>query len=300
MTSFDVTSNKNKATWNVLPLDTRLYWMLDAEKEFFKVHTGIQDDEELKQHVLETQRLAYAVVPYPCIRLFSFLRFNATRCTAYQQALMLGKRRPDAIFLDVGAGFGNDVRKLIADGYPTDNIVATDLHQGLWNAGHDLFKSNAKMLPVTFVPGDIFELTAAIEKAPPSNRPELVSLRSLVPLKGHISVIYAAHFFHLFNEHRGKELAERFAHLLSHEAGSVIFGLHLGAPEAILQTTPAGTMFCHSPTTWKSMWRSVFPSESVKVEAEVVKGHQNMAKAYAGSIEDPTKIWLLVWSVERL
>ncbi|KAF8586449.1 acetyl-CoA synthetase-like protein [Ramaria rubella] len=79
---------------------------------------------------------------------------------------------------------------------------------------------------------------------------------------------------------------------------SVIFGLHLGAPEAILQTTPAGTMFCPSPTTWKTMWQSMFPSESVKVEAEVVKGHQNMAKAYAGSIEDPTKIWLLMWSIE--
>ncbi|KAF8580159.1 AMP-binding-domain-containing protein [Ramaria rubella] len=82
-------------------------------------------------------------------------------------------------------------------------------------------------------------------------------------------------------------------------SGSVIFGLHLGVPEAILQTTPAGMMFFPSPTTWKMMWRSVFPSESVKVEAEVVKGHQNMAKAYAGSIEDPTKIWLLMWSIER-
>ncbi|KAF8578864.1 AMP-binding-domain-containing protein [Ramaria rubella] len=107
------------------------------------------------------------------------------------------------------------------------------------------------------------------------------------------------HFFHLLNEQCGKELSERFAHLLSHEAGSVIFGLHLGAPEAILQTTPAGTMFFPSPTTWKMMWQSVFPSESVKVEAEVVKGHQNMAKAYAGSIEDPMKIWLLMWSIER-
>jgi hypothetical protein len=79
----------------------------------------------------------------------------------------------------------------------------------------------------------------------------------------------------------------------------MMFGLHLGAPEAVLQTTPAGTMFCHSPDSWKKMWRSVFASETVKVEAEVVKGHQNMAKAYAGSAEETPKIWLLMWSIER-
>ena len=61
MTSFDVTSSKNKVEWNVLPLDPHLYWMLDTEREFFKAHTGIQNDDELKQHILDVQDLAYSV-----------------------------------------------------------------------------------------------------------------------------------------------------------------------------------------------------------------------------------------------
>ena len=61
MTSFDVTSSKNTIDWNVLPLDPDLYWMLDTEKQFFKAHTNIRDDEELKRHVLDVQDLAYAV-----------------------------------------------------------------------------------------------------------------------------------------------------------------------------------------------------------------------------------------------
>lgn len=60
MSSFDVTTNGNKAEWKALPLDPGLYWMQDFEQEFFKAHTGIQADEELKQHILEVQRLAYA------------------------------------------------------------------------------------------------------------------------------------------------------------------------------------------------------------------------------------------------
>jgi hypothetical protein len=61
MTSFDLTSSKNKVDWNVLPLDPDLYWMQDSEREFFRAHTGIQDDEELKRHVLDVQRQAYSV-----------------------------------------------------------------------------------------------------------------------------------------------------------------------------------------------------------------------------------------------
>jgi hypothetical protein len=62
MTSFDLTANK-RMEWTALPLDPDLYWMLDTEKAFFKAQSGIQTDEELKEHALEIQRLAYAVSP---------------------------------------------------------------------------------------------------------------------------------------------------------------------------------------------------------------------------------------------
>ena len=154
---------------------------------------------------------------------------------------------------------------------------------------------------MAFVPGDIFQVTDMIQEAPITlGRPALTSLKSLITLKGKIAVIYAAHFFHLFDEQRCSEVAGRLALLLSHESGSIIFGLNLGAPEAIVQTTPAGSMFCHSPATWKKMWRSCFAPGAVRVEAELVRGFQSMARAYAGSSEDKPNIWLLKWSLERM
>lgn len=89
-TTFDI-STTEKVAWTVLPLEPKLYGLLDNERDFFRTQTGIQDDEELKDHILAVQKRAYdvsvlaystecyakpnsQVVPYPCIRLFNFCR----------------------------------------------------------------------------------------------------------------------------------------------------------------------------------------------------------------------------------
>ena len=177
------------------------------------------------------------------------------------------------------------------------NLVSKlTIPQGLWDAGHSLFKSTTESFPVAFVPGDVFQLTGGIQEAPVLDRPDLASLDSLTPLKGLISVLSAVHFFHLFDEERCKDLAGRLALLLSHEPGSIIFGMHLGAPEAVVQSTPAGNMLCHSPASWTKMWESCFPPQTIKVEAKLEEGRQIMAKAYASNVS----VRLLKWSVERL
>lgn len=76
------------------PLDPSCYKLDDQEAAFFKSMTGIQDDAELKEHILRVQAKAYSVriggVPsprqaylfcsspqvyeYPCIRRFAFLK----------------------------------------------------------------------------------------------------------------------------------------------------------------------------------------------------------------------------------
>jgi hypothetical protein len=43
-------------------LDGSLYSLDDEEKEFMKTTTGIEDDEELKKHILATRQVAYEVI----------------------------------------------------------------------------------------------------------------------------------------------------------------------------------------------------------------------------------------------
>jgi hypothetical protein len=44
-----------------VPLDENMYSLKEEEIAFYKQQTGIQDDEELKQHVLAVQKEAYDV-----------------------------------------------------------------------------------------------------------------------------------------------------------------------------------------------------------------------------------------------
>ena len=76
-----------------IPLDENLYDVQDDQAlAFMKSETGIEDDAELKRHVINIQTEAYAVCshfhrpslsfrltcgqvyPYPCIRRFGFIQ----------------------------------------------------------------------------------------------------------------------------------------------------------------------------------------------------------------------------------
>ncbi|KZV91243.1 hypothetical protein EXIGLDRAFT_615917, partial [Exidia glandulosa HHB12029] len=100
------------------PLDPNLLVLRGDEGEFFKTQTGIKDDEKLREHILDVQRRAFAVWPYPCIRRFGFTKLKISRFPVYEEALRLGREREGAILLDLGCCFGNDARKAVSDGFP--------------------------------------------------------------------------------------------------------------------------------------------------------------------------------------
>ncbi|KAH7929865.1 hypothetical protein BV22DRAFT_1102165 [Leucogyrophana mollusca] len=286
------------------PLDDQLYELKPAAAAVLRSQTGIDDDDVLKKHILTVQAKAYKIFPYPCIRLFGFMS-----APAYEQALRLGRERKDAIWLDIGCCLGADVRKAALDGFPAANIVATDLHPGYWDLGHELFKSTPETFPAHFIAGDALD-PSILSVAPPalakqdSAHPQLSSLTSLNPLHGRVSAIYAGAFFHIFGEAQQLHLAQALAGLLSPEPGSVIFGAHLGLPEGkgilILPSTSAYStdlhIFCHSPDSWEALWDGeVFEKGSVKVSTNM-KQYKDLDQ-YKHLPDSP---WALVWSVERL
>ncbi|KAI0374558.1 hypothetical protein BV20DRAFT_987955 [Pilatotrama ljubarskyi] len=293
------------------PLDEELYSIDDEAFAFMKAQTGIQDPEELKKHVLAVQAEAYSIHPYPCIRNFSFLKLKLSRMPAYKQFLALGKERKGAIFLDIGCCFGNDIRKAVYDGYPIENCVGSDLHPEFWELGHKLFRSTPETFPVPFVPGDAFDPTH-LEAVPPfyspadTPVPQLSTLASLNPLRGHVSAIHASAFFHLFPEERQFALAQALAGLLSPEPGSMLLGAHGGLPEkgfrleGLRPNSHGIPMFCHSPESWKELWDGqIFKQGTVKVNAFLHEVERKDLKSTPG-VDPAAKFYLLVWSVTRL
>ncbi|KAF8901038.1 hypothetical protein CPB84DRAFT_996751 [Gymnopilus junonius] len=285
-------------------LDPSLYVLHPDETEFFQQLTGIKDEEELKQHILNVQAKAYAIYGYPCIRCFGFMRMKISRLPGYHKALKLLQERHNPILLDIGCCFGNDSRKAVVDGWPVDKVLASDLRQGFWDYGHELFKSTPATFPAAFIAGDIFEPTmlapaSTWTEIPTSTSvsPDLSSLTSLTPLRNQISAIHASSFFHLFDEERQLELAKRLTSLLVLEKGSVIFGQHGSRPEKGFRKRRGAPeekgMFCHSPETWKHLWmQEVFgvgQKVQVKVNTELIEWKSRM--------ENGT-VWVMNWFVE--
>jgi len=284
------------------PLEEGFYALSADEFAFYKAQTGIEDERAMKDHIIAVQKQAYEVYGYPCIRSFAFTKLKISHLPAYPSALELSRGRHGAIFLDLGCCFGNDIRKAVLDGWPVQNTVATDLHQGFWDFGHKLFRSTPRTFPAAFVAGDAFDSNVIAPRAPflevpQTPRPVFDSLTSLTPLQGHVSAIHASSIFHLFDETRQEELAQRVATLLSPLPGSLIFGSHVGrAEKGILCGDGADQfqgMFCHSPETWRNIWDGrVFEHGTIKVDVKLER------------LERPdltgSPLFLLVWSVTRL
>ncbi|KAJ8518181.1 hypothetical protein ONZ45_g4716 [Pleurotus djamor] len=287
------------------PLDPSLFSLTEEESTFYKAATGIEDDEQLKDHIMKVQQVAYDVFGYQCIRNFSFLKLKISRLPDYQRVLKISQERPDAILLDIGCCFGNDLRKAVADGWPVENAIASDLYQEFWDAGHQLFRTTPETFPAKFIQGDIFNVSHIAPRdpfyAPPTTpRPSLPSLTSLIPLQGHISAIHASAFIHLFNEEQQLQICKLLATLLSPEPGSVIFGCHGGLPKKGLRQQIFKNidyrMFCHDPESFKELWETqVFEKGTVKVETQLVERVRTDTEVNVG-----TMFYVLVWTVTRL
>ncbi|KAI1789132.1 hypothetical protein LXA43DRAFT_597159 [Ganoderma leucocontextum] len=291
---------------NAFPLDERMFTLLrEQDLELIKTYTGIQDHEQLKAHIIAIQKEAYPVMPYQCIRYFSFAASRMNRIPNYDHMLKLAKEREGAIFLDVGACFGTDLRKVVSDGWDVKNVVATDINPEFWAMGHKLFHTTPGSFPAPFVPGNALtdEHLQAFPILPTGSavdapRPDLSSLISLNPLRGHVSAIHVTNVFHLFSEHEQLRLARGLAGLLSPATGSIIAGWHIGGKEKGEKTIVRGTdestftQFLHSPESWTALWDGeVFAKGVVKVDAALVY--------YKNEYAD-REFFFLRWSVIRL
>ncbi|EGO30024.1 hypothetical protein SERLADRAFT_359735 [Serpula lacrymans var. lacrymans S7.9] len=308
MSELDTQPAKNPPT--PLPLDERLYVLKPEASAFFKSHTGIHDDDALKSHILDVQAKAYKIFPYPCIRFLGFTETTIYNLPAYQHVLKLGQERKGAILLDIGCCFGGDVRKAVADGFPVQNVIASDLHAEFWDLGHELFKSTPETFPASFISGDAFDVSY-LEAVPPiydaveTTVPKLNTVTTLNALRGHISALHAAAFFHLFSEEQQLAVGRSLAPLLSPLPGSVIFGYHIGKKEKGLIEMFGHTLFCHCPETWAAMWDGVvFAKGTVRVDVKLQEKRPSMelSPKVTGNIpaEEAKAMMWLVWSVTRL
>lgn len=219
--------------------------------------------------------------PYPCIGMFFFLDLGISQLPLYPTVLQRLKNNEK--ILDLGCCFGQDVRKLVYDGAPAENVNGGELHGGFIDVGYKLFRDKHK-LKSNFFQADVFDATN----------------EQLQALNGKMNIIYTGSFFHLWNWSDQVTVACRLVDLMLAEKGSIILGRQAGnihPGEIPHRINKEGTMYQHDPSSWKKMWEEVGERTGTSWRVEATFSDQEATEQGKGFASVDTRI--LLFSVYR-
>lgn len=194
---------------------------------------------------------AWKVFQYPCIGMYSFIDFSISKHEKY--ADVLERVKSGETLLDLACGFGQDIRKLVFDGAPPENVAGSELEQSFIDGGYDLFRDRDS-LKSKITAGDFFS-------------EDWAGLKALL-----FDIVYAANFFHLFSWDEQVETATRAVSLLKPKAGSMLFGRQTGVEKAGSIKHPAtrsGEMYRHNGDSLKKMFEEVAEKLGTELDIEV-------------------------------
>lgn len=230
---------------------------------------------------------AFEIYPYPCIgqlrflnlslschplypEVLSRLRLEQTKVPQHQSLSMDGQNsgiyyqhQHPQYFLDLGCCLAQDLRKLVFDGVPSENLHGLDIEEGFIKLSYDLFRDH-DTFKSRFLVEDMFLADGGktSHEATPSTNEAPTSPHAVVPLasiNNRMSIIAANSFFHLYNYSDQLKLAKRVVQLLSPDRGSLILGRQIGSsvPGEYTAVNNKGTRYSHDVASFRHFWWQV-------------------------------------------
>jgi hypothetical protein len=189
--------------------------------------------------------------------------------TAYDEVLQRIKGGEQ--YLDIGCCVGQDIRRLVHDGAPSENTYASDLKGQFWDLGYDLFLDKSS-LKTTFIEADVFDDKSGLQQ-----------------LAGKIGIVHAASFFHLFDWDGQVAAAKKVVGLLDPASDSLILGRQAGRAEAGIftdQIEETQSRYWHNTESWTKLWEQVGAETGTKwkVEAEF-EAMNNLLREKSGVVD---------------
>jgi SAM-dependent methyltransferase len=173
--------------------------------------------------------------------MFGFLTLNIPSLPTYP-SLLSSLKEGDKTLLDMGCCVGQELRKLVYEGVPSEKLYGVDLHQGFLDVGYHLFRDR-ETLRSTLLAADIFDEENA----------------ALKQIEGSIDIVHAGSFFHLFDWNQQVCAAKRVVQLLKPQKGSMLVGRQAGDVNAGEKSRPGklGSRYRHNAESWKKLWAQV-------------------------------------------
>lgn len=212
----------------------------DQTRSLLETYSGIPASD-VESHVLAVREKAWNIFPYPCIGQWRFLDLSIGRHELYPEILSRMKSGQQK-YLDLGCCFGQDIRRLVADGVDSGLCFGSDLRLDFMELGYDMFLDRSK-LKSKFIAGDVFDENSDLKE-----------------LNGQVDIIHAAAFFHLFDYAEQKQIAHRVVKLLKPQKDSLLLGRQVGnvtAGSFQHRTNKGSTMYRHNDQSLKKMWDEV-------------------------------------------
>ncbi|KAG8996463.1 hypothetical protein FRB94_008259 [Tulasnella sp. JGI-2019a] len=225
-----------------------------STRQFLEKYTGLASDQVIP-HIVDIRDRAWKIWPYPCLGEFRFLEPSIVTQPLYPH--ILERIKAGQKYLDLGCCFAQDIRYLVSQGAPAENIYGSDLHGEFIDLGYELFMDRDK-LKSTFITANIFDTS------PPSG---------FESVRGKIDIIYAGSFFHLFDWDDQVKIATRLVSILRPESGSLVLGRQVGSvvPGAIVHNTnESGRMYRHDADSFRRMWAEVGAATGTEWEVDAV------------------------------
>ena len=203
---------------------------------------------------------AWDVFPYPCIGQFLFLNLTIN-LSPYYPTLVSRLRDSSEKILDLGCCFAQDVRKLVSDGAPSENIYGADLYGDFMDLGFELFRDR-RTLKSTFFPCDILDETTDF---------------LLRGLNGEMDIVYLGLFLHHFDFETCVTVCKRVIKLLKPKPGSLVMGVQVGSltgDKVGIPIPSGGILFRHDIDSFERVWKRVGEETGTewKVEARLERG----------------------------
>ncbi|KAF2502409.1 hypothetical protein BU16DRAFT_474636 [Lophium mytilinum] len=268
----------HKPLWYVENLES----VDEGARELLENYSGMAP-EKVIPHIVEVRDRAFDIFPYPCIGLFRFLDLSISSSPQYAEILQRIKGGQQ--FLDMGCCFGQDIRKLVHDGAPAENLYGADLEMQFMELGYDLFLDK-ETLKTKFIASDIFDPEAEIKQ-----------------LDNSIDIVHASSFFHLFDWKQSVQAAKRIVEILKKEPGALVIGRQLGGEESgdIESPIDKKTRYQHNSESFKKMWKLVGDETGSNWEVDVTIKLFPRGGGLLRQLEkrrDDTRV--LIWAVRRV
>ena len=216
----------------------------EPTRHLLETYSHIPSDQVIP-HILAIRENAWAIWPYPCLGKLNFLDLSISQSPSYP-SILRRLTQSNQTLLDLGCCFAQDLRKLVSDGAPSENLCGFELRQTFVDLGYDLFRDRATFKG-KFLVGNVLEDSAAMSGM-------------LEEVAGKFDVVYAASIFHLFDYTDQLLLAKRVVTMSKPVPGSLILGRQRGnikAGEYEHRTNEKGTMYRHNENSFREMWKQV-------------------------------------------